>query len=171
MTQSRLAASAGRSIFTITKIERGSVKPGMDTAIAIAHALGLETPIGTQELDLYSEITEINPEILIPPARRTSFNGQNSTTVELMPLLAMAVAHNGRAIVEALLRAAADPALTNNLAIEHQSKPKQAATPSTPALVSATLHGDRVVKVYDKATTHIIADRKQPEPARRRRSA
>jgi transcriptional regulator with XRE-family HTH domain len=169
ITQQSLALSAGCSVGTISKVEQGSIKPGMEMAKNIAHALGREVDIDPESLAVYSEETGLTPEVLVPSVRTGAFAGQSSTAVELLPLLTMAINRLGRAHIEALLRSMADPTLVNTAveSMQAQQRPSEAATaPAAPALVSAKLHGDRVVRIYDKAEAKQAA-KAQPMPRRR----
>jgi len=170
ITQQSLALSVGCSVGTISKIEQGSVKPGLEMARNIAHALGREVEIDPESIAAYSEETGLSPEALRPSSHAGGFASQNSKAVEMLPLITRAINRVGIAHVEVLLRGLADPTLFLELLTAHHERlSKQEpppAVPNTPSLISAKLHGDRVVRIYDKPEPKAPAAAK-PMPRRR----
>lgn len=156
---------------TISKIEQGSVKPGLEMARNIAHALGREVEIDPESLAAYSEETGLSPDALRPSSHAGGFSAQNSKAAELLPLITRAIHRVGIAHVEVLLRGLADPTLFLELLTAHHERlSKQEPPPvphASPSLISAKLHGDRVVRIYDKAEPKTNRAESKPMPRRR----
>lgn len=172
MTQSSLAMDVGCTVGTLNKIERGRIKPGAEMVKSIAHALGRVLPIDDEVLQEYSQVTGLGVDVLRPSPISGGFGSHNTQAAEMIPLVARAITRVGIAHVESILRVLAEPNLFLELLKEHQlqlSKQAAAAVPeaASPSLVAAKLHGDRIVRIYDKPEPKA----QKSQPVQRRRTA